>query len=123
MDIARSCRSPPKRLSSAMALAAHLNHTKTVYVASLDAQVTRDILYGAFVPFGDIVECVRCRGSAWTRVEFAASHVARSQLLDTNTLAGFIEFEVGTSCPRLADRLANRTRRRTWTTARRPLRI
>jgi hypothetical protein len=48
-----------------MSAAAHLNHHRTVFVSGLPEAVTRDVLLGAFIPFGDIVELRTRRPSCW----------------------------------------------------------
>lgn len=39
-----------------MSAASHLNHHRTVFVSGLPDAVTREVLMGAFIPFGDIAE-------------------------------------------------------------------
>ena len=54
---------PPKAQDS-------LAPQRTVFVSGLDPQVTRDVLMGAFIPFGDISEVVLEAGQAHGFVEF-----------------------------------------------------
>lgn len=57
-----------------MSVGDHLDMRRTVYVAHLDPQVTPEILTGAFVPFGDVAECVCGRGEGGPGEGFTITH-------------------------------------------------